>query len=122
MKLKIALATLSLLALNLWSIPTSKASAGWYPTFPGDIIETNVCLPKKHGPVIYLQLTRLGSDFKTVAKFKPNHIYDPKYCGKGKSAYGYNWKVKVTGEWGIVFYDLTYKKHYIGWPDGIESH
>ena len=121
MKLKIALAVFSLFAINLWIIPSSKASAGWYPTFPGDVIETSVCLPKKHGPVIYLQLTRLGSDFKTVAKFKPNQIYDPNYCGKGKPAYGYNWTVNVTGEWGIVFFDPAYKKRYNGWPDGISS-
>ena len=97
------------------------ASAGWYPTTPGDVIEVSVCLPKRHGSVIYLQGSNASPGFKTFAKFKPKITDDRAYCGKSAREYSYSWKVNIKGEWGLSFYDPSTKKRYYGWPDGIES-
>ena len=58
---------------------------------------------------------------QVVEKFKPVRAYDPNWCDKGWFEYKYRWKVNVSGEWGLLFYDPIAKKTYYGWPDGIES-
>ena len=107
--------------LSSFGISEASASAGWYPTTPGDRIEISVCLPTKHGAVIYLQGSGTAEGFKTFIKFKPRMTSDLKYCPKGQREYAYPWKVNVKGEWSLSFFDPTYKKRYYGWPDGIES-
>ena len=97
------------------------AGAGWYPTTPGDIIEISVCLPSKHGKVIYLQGSGTLNGFKTFQKFKPRMTKDFNYCPKSQREFTYPWKVNIKGGWGLSFFDPTYNKRYYGWPDGIES-
>ena len=120
MKIKTFL-LLSTLALGLVGSSPASASAGWYPTTPGDRIDISVCLPTKHGQIIYLQGSGAGDGFKTFIKFKPRMTSDLKYCPKGQREYTYPWKVNIKGGWGLTFFDPTFKKRYYGWPDGIES-
>ena len=120
MKTKTSIFLLTL-ALGITSTSLANASAGWYPTKPGDFIDVSVCLPSKHGKIIYLQGSDWGKDFKTFIKFKPRMTKDLKYCPKGEREFTYPWKVNTKGEWSLSFYDPTYKKRYYGWPDGIES-
>ena len=109
------------LALGIAGSSPAKASAGWYPTTPGDIIDVSVCLPTKHGAIIYLQGSGADDGFKTFTKFKPRITKDLKYCPKGQREYTYPWKVNIKGGWGLSFYDPSLKKRYYGWPDGVES-
>ena len=120
MKIKTCILLLAL-AFSQAEFSSASASAGWYPTNPGDRIDISVCLPSKHGSVIYLQGSGAGDGFKTFIKFKPRLTSDLKYCPKGHREYTYPWKVNIKGGWGLIFFDPTYKKRYYGWPDGIES-
>ena len=101
----------------------SFASAGWYPLQYGEYFVVEVCLPPKHGPIIYLQGSGAGPTFKTFAKFKPLRSKDQgaeSLCSRKETNYEYEWHVNVKGGWGLSFYDPKYKKRYWGWPDGIE--
>jgi len=115
----------------LTSLPFSAlASAGWYPTHPGDVIETEVCLPKGVSSPIYLQLMPDKGSAKTVAKIFFKGLKADAYCKDsikhGPATAGpyhlkYKWKVNVSGENGLQFFDPKTKKAYYGWPDGIAS-
>lgn len=123
---KRGIATFSIffLVLSLNSISPAQADAGWYPLMYGEYFFVEVCLPPKHGPMIYLQGSRTGSDFKTFAKFKPRRAADQgseSLCSRKETNYTYEWKVNVRGEWALSFYDPKYRKRYWGWPDGIEA-
>ena len=111
------------LALVASGTPTASASAGWYPLQYGEYFVVEVCLPPKHGPIIYLQGSGAGPTFKTFAKFKPLRSKDQgaeSLCSRKETNYEYEWHVNVKGDWGLSFYDPKYKKRYWGWPDGIE--
>jgi hypothetical protein len=123
MKRFIATVTSVLLALSLCSAPAAQAGAGWYPLMYGEYFFVEVCLPPKHGQLIYLQGTRTGTGYKTFAKFKPQRSeYQgaESLCSRKETNYTFEWQVNVRGEWGLWFYDPKYKKRYWGWPDGIE--
>jgi len=106
------------------------ASAGWYPTHPGDVIETEVCLPKSVSSPIYLQLIPDKGSGKTVAKIYFKDLKADSYCRDsikhdpataGPYHLKYKWSVNVTGENGLQFFNPKIKKTYYGWPDGIAS-
>jgi hypothetical protein len=111
------------------SISPATASAGWYPTFKGDLIHTEVCLPKNIKSPVYLQL--MGSkDFgKTVAVIHFRELPADGYCKDqllhGLSPQGayfdlkFDWKVNVSGAYGLQFYAPNLKKPFYGWPDGV---
>jgi hypothetical protein len=123
MKRFIATTTALLLTLSLCSTPSAQAGAGWYPLMYGEYFFVEVCLPPKHGPIIYLQGSRTGSGYKTFAKFKPQRLeYQgaESLCSRKETNYTFEWQVNVRGEWALSFYDPKYKKRYWGWPDGIE--
>ena len=123
MKIKALSAFLISLALVASDTPIASASAGWYPLQYGEYFVVEVCLPPKHGPIIYLQGSGAGPTFKTFAKFKPLRSKDQgaeSLCSRKETNYEYEWHVNVKGGWGLSFYDPKYKKRYWGWPDGIE--
>ena len=106
------------------------ASAGWYPTHIGDVIQTEVCLPKNVSSPIYLQLMPFEGNHKTVAKIYFKNLKADAYCKDsikhdpatpGPYHLKYKWKVNATGESGLQFFDPKTKKAYYGWPDGIAS-
>ena len=121
----------SLLVFILLAPTTSAfASAGWYPTHPGDVIETEVCLPKGFSSPIYLQLIPEKGVHKTVATIKIKSLKADAYCRDSVNQSSnrprpyhlkYKWTVNVTGESGLQFFDPKTKKTYYGWPDGIAS-
>ena len=123
MTIKAIAAIATSIALSVSGTPSASASAGWYPTYPGDYIDLSVCLPIKHGPIIYLQGSDGTKNFKTLVKFKPVLSKDVNFCGsKSKEReYIYQWQVNIKGSYGLTFVDPTYHKRYYGWPDGIES-
>ena len=123
MNIKAMAAIATSIALSVSGTPSASASAGWYPLIYGEYFFVEVCLPPKHGPLIYLQGTRAGTDYKTFAKFRPKLATDQgaeSLCSRKETNYTFEWQVNVRGEWGIWFYDPKYKKRYWGWPDGIE--
>ena len=123
MKLKSFAAITATFALGISGTPTASAGAGWYPLQYGEYFVVEVCLPPKHGPIIYLQGSRWGEGFKTFAKFKPQRSKDQgaeSLCLRKETNYEYEWHVNAKGGWGLSFYDPKYKKRYWGWPDGIE--
>jgi hypothetical protein len=107
------------------------ASAGWYPTFKGDVIHTQVCLPKNIKSPIYLQLMGEKNFGKTVAIIYFKKLPADSYC-KDQLLYGLNpqgayfdlqfdWKVNVIGGYGLQFYSPRLKKAFYGWPDGVSA-
>ena len=120
MKIKTSLAVAAV-ALGIVGSSPANASAGWYPTTPGDVIDVSVCLPRNHSSIIYLQGTKDLRKNTTFVKMKMKLTNDRKYCGKFSREYTYPWKVNTTGGWGLWFYDPKSKILYSGWPDGIES-
>ena len=115
MSLKILLFSL-LLAL----LPVSAfASAGYYPTEKGEVLNAEVCVPKNTKPPLTLQIN--SGNGKPVSVATVNSI--PKSsggCNKNESKVFINWKVDRTGIYGLSFYSTKSKSAFTGWPDGIE--
>jgi hypothetical protein len=111
---------LILIAISMGLIPhTAAASAGYYPVKKGELLETEVCVPKNTKPPLSLQLTSGSS--KAVSVSTINAI--PKLtgsCPKDEIQVFMNWTVDRTGLYGISFYASKSKSSYVGWPDGIE--
>lgn len=115
------------------SIPNSNASAGWYPTFPGDVIQTEFCIPANSKSPAYLQLGDSGGlKDKTVATVRFSNLKGSSYCrnwsvNNSKTGQGdlidlrFNWKVNVSGDAGLQLYVPNIRKTLYGWPDGISS-
>jgi hypothetical protein len=113
------------------SSPSAYASAGWYPTYKGDVIHTQVCLPKNINSPIYLQLMGEKNFGKTVAVIHFKKLPADSYCRdmllhdlNPQGAYfdlKFDWKVNVTGGYGLQFYSPKLKKAFYGWPDGITT-
>jgi hypothetical protein len=104
----------------LASIPNSViASAGYYPIEKGEVLNTEVCVPKNTKPPLYLQIySGIG---KPVRVATVNSI--PKSsgdCSKNERQVLINWKVDRTGMYGLSFYSPKGKSTFAGWPDGIE--
>ena len=114
-------------------LPNSMASAGWYPTFPSDVIQTEFCIPAPAKSPAYLQLEgSAGEKSKTVATITFSNLKSSTYCrnwskdnpkiGKGDLVdLRFNWKVNVIGEGGLQLYVPSIHKALFGWPDGISS-
>jgi hypothetical protein len=115
MSLKILLFSL-LLAL----LPVSAfASAGYYPTEKGEVLNAEVCVPKNTKPPLTLQIN--SGNGKPVSVATVNSI--PKSsggCNKNESKVFINWKVDRTGIYGLSFRSTKSKITFTGWPDGIE--
>jgi hypothetical protein len=95
------------------------AFAGYYPIKKGEVLETEVCVPKNTKPPLSLQLSS-GSG-KAVSVSTINVI--PKLtgsCPKDDVQVFINWTVDRTGLYGLSFYASRTKSSYVGWPDGIE--
>ena len=124
-------AALSLvLILGVPSTP-AIASAGWYPTVKGEVIHTQVCLPKNIESPVYLQLMGDKEFGETVATIHFKRLPADSYCREsllhGLNPQGalfdlkFDWKVNVTGGNGLQFYAPNLKKAFYGWPDGITT-
>jgi hypothetical protein len=127
-KLKLFILINAVLCLS--ALP-AMAGAGWYPTFKGDVIHTQVCLPKNIKSPIYLQLMGEKNFGKTVAVIHFKKLPADSYCRdtllhdlNPQGAYfdlKFDWKVNVTGGYGLQFYSPKLKKAFYGWPDGVSA-
>ena len=113
------------------AIPTAQASAGWYPTFPGDVIKTRFCLPFSTKFTAYLQVTDQPGGFnKNVAKIESRALKKSPSCsrfmkdslipGSGPFELEYEWRVNVSDSFALQLYVPMKKQTFFGWPDGIE--
>lgn len=127
-KLKLFILVTGVLCLSTWP---AMASAGWYPTFKGDLIHTQVCLPKGIKSPVYLQLMGEKDFGKTVAIIHFKKLSADSYC-RDQLLHGLNpqgayfhlqfdWKVNVMGGYGLQFYSPKMKKAFYGWPDGVSA-
>ena len=127
---KVAAALGFVLMLGL-SAPFAYGSAGWYQTFKGDVIHTEVCLPKNIKSPVYLQLMGDNDFGKTVAVINFKKLPADGYC-KDQLLHGlnpqgayfdlkYDWKVNISGAYGLQFYAPNLKKPFYWWPDGVTT-
>jgi len=125
------LAHLLILLFSFTAIPTAQSSAGWYPTFPGDVIKTRFCLPFSTKFTAYLQVTDQPGGFnKNVAKIESRALKKSPSCarfmkdslipGSGPFELEYEWRVNVSGSFALQLYVPMKKQTFFGWPDGIE--
>jgi hypothetical protein len=130
--LKLGFVFLSLGLSNTTAIPASYASAGWYPTSPGDVIKVRYCLPFSAKSTAYLQVANPPSGFKkNVAKIDLRNLKKTPSCiramkdsviaGSGPFEIEYEWRVNVRGDFALQLYIPTKKRTFFGWPDGIEA-
>ena len=129
--LKIASFTWLFFTIGVAYPNTSFASAGWYPTFPGDTIKVSFCLPSSLKSIAYLQVTdpTIGLK-KNVAKIDYRNLKKSARClrmmkdspiqGSGPFALEYEWRVNVKGDFALQLYIPAQKRMLFGWPDGIE--
>ena len=109
---------------------SANASAGWYPTYKGDLIVTEFCIPASSHSPVFLQTMGEDSAWRTVAVIKFKKLRNDSYCRNG-AKYGfsptghyhlkYKWKVNIRGSWGMQLYIPNLKSTVYGWPDGIEA-
>jgi hypothetical protein len=111
---------LVLVVICIGYIPQAgEASAGYYPIKKGELLETEVCVPKNTKPPLSLQLSSGSSKAVSVSTISAI----PKLtgsCPKDEVQVFINWTVDRTGLYGISFYASKTKSSYVGWPDGIE--
>ena len=95
------------------------ASAGFYPIEKGEVLNTEVCVPKNTKSPLSLQIN--SGNGKPVSVATINSI--PKSsgnCKKNESKVFINWKVDRLGIYSLSFYSTKSKSTFYGWPDGIE--
>lgn len=95
------------------------ASAGFYPIEKGEVLNTEVCVPKNTKSPLSLQIN--SGNGKPVSVATVNSI--PKSsgnCKKNESKVFINWKVDRLGIYSLSFYSTKSKSTFYGWPDGIE--
>jgi hypothetical protein len=117
---------------SLLNQPSSFASAGWYPTFPGDIISMEFCVPKTAASPAFLQLNAGTGKSKIIYKVNFAHLKSSRYCQNWQKDslkppsedlldLKFDWKVNQKGEFGLDLYVPNIHKTFYGWPDGITS-
>jgi hypothetical protein len=109
-----------LIALLLLPPVNAQASAGFYPTKVGDVIDIQGCvLAKAKYPLrIYLG----DSNGKSILIKQINSL--PKKqgeCAKGEIEFLSPWRVDRRGDYSLYLRDMKNKRNYPVWPDGIES-
>jgi hypothetical protein len=119
--------------MNFSGASNASASAGWYPTFPGDIIEVEFCLPLHAKSPVFLELDNYPKERgKTVAKISFTKLQSSKDCkdemkygvnptGSGPLDLKYKWKVNTVGGFALQLYVPNLRKTFYGFPDGIDS-
>ena len=129
--LKIASFTWLFFTIGVAYPNTSFASAGWFPTFPGDTIKVSFCLPSSSKSIAYLQITDPTVGLKkNVAKIDYRNLKKSPRCLRmmkdspnlesGPFALEYEWRVNVKGDFALQLYIPSQKRTLFGWPDGIE--
>jgi len=126
--------TLAILALLPLCFPSAaSASAGWYPTQPGEVIQVEFCIPNTTESPVYLQLnTGKRGQRRNAYKVTFQKLHESSYCrGQEKSSgipkqhnlldLKFNWKVTAQGEYGLQLYIPNLHQTISGWPDGISS-
>jgi hypothetical protein len=117
---------------SVLSAPSSFASAGWYPTFPGDTISMEFCIPKTAASPALLQLNAGSSKSRTIYKVNFTHLKSSRYCKNWRKNSStpqseelldlkFDWKVNQKGEFGLELYVPNIRQKIYGWPDGISS-
>jgi hypothetical protein len=114
-------------------IQQANASAGWYPTHPGDVIQLDFCIPSNASSPIFLQL--IGDNQKSLKqalKVDLTDLRSSSYCQILKKRTSsknklkllelkYNWRVNVEGDFALQVFIPNLHKSLAGWPDGISS-
>ena len=119
MKTRIPLALLFAALIGLVNPSASVASAGYYPTYKGEVLRVEACLPVGTVFPLKLQLASTDAKWRTVATIAVNKKTKGT-CDKGFSRMIYSWKVNVSTGGALRIWDSTTKKGFYVWPDGIE--
>jgi hypothetical protein len=123
----------NLVIFIFFSVSIANASAGWYPTQPGEVIQVEFCVPKAAKSPVYLQLnTGKRGQSRNAYKVSFQNLHESSHCrGQEKSSgipeqhnlldLKFDWKVTVKGEYGLQLYIPNLHQTISGWPDGISS-
>ncbi|CAB4337486.1 MAG: hypothetical protein F2851_03470 [Actinobacteria bacterium] len=119
MKLRVSLALFLAFLIGLANPSASVASAGYYPTYKGEVLRVEACLPIGTVFPLKLQLASTDAKWRTVATIAVKKKTKGT-CDKGFSRMIYGWKVNVSTGGALRIWDSTTKKGFYVWPDGIE--
>ena len=118
--MRVKSASVLLCTCLVFTMQNAVASAGYYPTKVGEQLQIQGCISAKAKSPFVIFL--VGSDdkrieikrFKSIPKLRNG-------CPKGEVEIKSNWLVDKKGDFALYGRDLTLKKNYFLWPDGIES-
>ena len=123
----------NLVIFIFFSVSVANASAGWYPTQPGEVIQVEFCVPKTAKSPVYLQLNSGKKRLtKNIYKITFNNLQKSSFCRDREKNSGiskqdnlldlkFDWKVTAKGEYGLQLYIPNLHQTISGWPDGISS-
>jgi len=123
----------NLVIFIFFSVSAASASAGWYPTQTGEVIQVEFCIPKAAKSPVYLQLnTGNKRQNQNVHKIALKNLQESSFCQDSNKNSGnlrqvnlldlkFNWKVTAKGEYGLQLYIPNLHQTISGWPDGISS-
>ena len=113
--LRIPILIIFLLNIN---VGTSFASAGYYPTYVGDKIQIESCIPDNIRNNLFLQIETSHNQWITLEEVKFGKLIK-KGCRKNYQKLQYSWKVKTKLNGALRIWDKTNKGANIVWPDGV---
>ena len=101
------------------NLPASLASAGYYPTYRGEELQIEACVPSGTTFPLKLQIASMDATWRNVAPVALNK--KTKWnCEIGFSKVKHVWKVNVQKGGALRLWDSAKKKSFFVWPDGIE--
>lgn len=104
----------------VFAMQNAVASAGYYPTKVGEQIVIQGCISAKAKSPFVIFL--VGSDDKRIEIKRLKSIPKSRNgCPNGEVEIKSSWVVDKKGDFALYGRDLTLKKNYFLWPDGIES-
>ena len=113
-------AAVLLLTFSLLLPANANASAGYYPTKMGEVLQIQGCVSAKAKSPLVIYLVDTNS--KSIQIKQINSLSKNKgKCDKGEIEYQTPWRVDRRGDFALYIRDIKSKKSYSTWPDGIES-
>ena len=109
-----------LLAIFVSLPANATASAGYYPTAVGEVLQIQGCVSAKAKSPLVIYLLDTNSKSIQIKQINSLSKYQGK-CDKGEIAYQTPWRVDRRGDFALYVRDIKSKKSYPTWPDGIES-
>jgi hypothetical protein len=119
MRSRILLALLTSLLIGFINLPAGLASAGYYPTYRGEELRIEACIPAGTNFPLKLQIASTDATWRTVSSVTLNKKIKGN-CDKGFSKVKHLWRVNVQKGGSLRLWDSTKKKSFFVWPDGIE--